>query len=140
MPDARSDPEAPFSIVLFDGVCGLCTSSVRFIVRRDKSERFRFASLRSQVGIEIASAHGLDSKRLETLVLIEGGKPFVRSDAALRIARRLRFPWCLFGLSVVLPGFFRDLIYKWIASHRYRWFGRLDGEWMAPPDIEHLFL
>lgn len=127
-------------IVLFDGVCGLCTWSVRFIIRRDSQAIFRFASLQSTVGGRIAQQHGISPSSFDTLVLVEKGVGYVESDAALRIASRLEGIWRIAGLLRVLPRSLRDAAYRGVARQRYHLFGRLDAGWIPPSDIEDRFL
>jgi len=127
-------------VVLFDGVCGLCTGSVRFIIRRDLDRALRFASLQSEVGAGLASHYGIDAGALDTLVLIDGGKAFFRSDAVLRIVRFLTFPWRLAGVLSLAPRWAREPFYRLIAQHRYRLFGRLDSDWVPPLGFEERFL
>lgn len=116
----------PHAIIVFDGVCNLCSASVQFIIARDTAKRFRFASRQSPVGQELMGRHGLAPDRDDSIVLIEGDRAWLRSSAALRIARRLRWPWpILFGL-ILVPPLLRDYIYDRIAASRYRWFGRSD--------------
>jgi predicted DCC family thiol-disulfide oxidoreductase YuxK len=111
-------------IILFDGVCNLCEGSVRFVLKRDRGACFRFASLQSEVGRRFLEEHGLPPGGMASVVLIEDGSAYLRSDAALRVARRLSGPWRLLWAFRVLPRFVRDGVYDWIASHRYRWFGK----------------
>jgi predicted DCC family thiol-disulfide oxidoreductase YuxK len=114
-------------VVLFDGVCHLCHGAVRFIVRRDAHEVFRFASLQSDIGQTLAARHGVGdlAHRVNTVVLLEDGQAYFKSSAILRIARRLRFPWWLaYWLGRLLPRPVRDALYDWVAQHRYRWFGK----------------
>lgn len=126
-------------LVLFDGVCHLCDGAVQFIIRRDPRRRFRYASLQSDVGREILEKHQVPAS-LDTMVLIEGGRAYVRSDAALRIARGLRFPWPVVGLFVLIPRFLRDGVYDWVARHRYRWFGKSEQCRLPQPGERELFL
>jgi predicted DCC family thiol-disulfide oxidoreductase YuxK len=128
------------SVVLFDGVCGLCTRSVRFILRRDSSRRLQFASLQSAVGRQLAAEAGVEGKVLETLILIEDGRAFVRSDAVLRIAGALGAPWSLVAPLLLVPRFIREPLYRIVARHRYRFFGRLDREWAPASAYEERFL
>jgi predicted DCC family thiol-disulfide oxidoreductase YuxK len=114
-------------IVLFDGVCNFCNSSVNFIIDRDKNDYFRFASLQSEAGIEILGRFGLDSTNLTTLILTENQMFHIKSSAALRIAGRLRFPWNLFKIFLFVPPFIRNPIYDTIARNRYKWFGKSDA-------------
>lgn len=122
--------EAP--IVLYDGDCRLCNASVRWIIERDPHGVFRFASLSSQAArtamASVAPAGSEPSLTLakppDSIVLIDAARIFTRSDAALRIAQRLGFPWSLATAARVLPRRARDLLYDWVARNRYRWCGK----------------
>jgi predicted DCC family thiol-disulfide oxidoreductase YuxK len=118
---------ADHSIVLFDGVCNLCNGFVQFILPRDRVGSFRFASLQSDAAQRLLKG---DAPK-ETIVVIEEGKTYVKSAAALRIARRLRFPWALLYAFIVVPRGLRDMVYDWVARHRYGWFGKRN-ECMVP--------
>lgn len=111
-------------IVLFDGECNLCNRLVRFIIKRDQHGALEFAPLQWAVSKHLIADRQASS---ETVLLIEHGKLYERSDAALRIARKLRFPWLLLYVFVVVPRPVRDAIYNWIARNRYRWFGKRDS-------------
>ena len=115
------------AVVLYDGVCGFCNASVQFIIKRDPNKRFRFAPLQSDVGRELAAAHGIDAERLDGLVLIENGSASIKSTAALRIARRLRRPWPVVAALFIVPRVIRDWFYDRFAERRYRWFGKIDA-------------
>jgi predicted DCC family thiol-disulfide oxidoreductase YuxK len=84
--------------------------------------------------------HGVATRGIETLVLIEGGAAYIRSDAALRIARRLRFPWSLLGLMLLIPRLVREPAYRAVSRYRYRWFGRFDQDWVPPTEFADRFL
>jgi predicted DCC family thiol-disulfide oxidoreductase YuxK len=114
------------AVVLYDGVCGFCHSSVQFIIRRDPNRRFVFEPLQSEVGRSLAESHGIDALRLDGLVLIEDGVAYQKSTAALRIARRLRFPWPMLTAFLLVPRPIRDWLYDQFAKRRYRWFGKTD--------------
>ena len=126
-------PAEGHAVVLFDGLCNVCSASVRFIVRRDPKDRLRFAALQSNAGEELLARHGLATDECETFVLIERGRAYTRSGAALRIARRLRFPYPLLYGLIVVPPFARDFAYGWFARRRSRWFGKRD-ECMTPTE------
>lgn len=128
------------SIVLFDGVCNLCNHSVHFIIDRDPHQQFRFASLQSDHGRQLLEHHGLPAEQLDSIVLIEAGRAYLRSSAALRIARRLKWPWKIFYLGVVIPRPIRDAIYRWIAANRYRWFGKEETCRIPTPELRSRFL
>lgn len=127
------------AIVLFDGVCNLCQASVQFIIRHDPAARFQFASLQSGVAAELLAGRGR-TPDLDSVLLVEDGQVYSHSDAALRIARRLAWPWSwLYAFSVV-PRPLRDAVYRLIARHRYRWFGRHDECWLPTPALRSRFL
>jgi predicted DCC family thiol-disulfide oxidoreductase YuxK len=123
-------------VVLFDGVCNLCNGAVRFIIARDPAACFRFASLQSGVGRRLLKDDGPP----ETIVLLEEGKMYSKSTAALRIARGLRLPWPLLYAFIVVPRPLRDFVYDWVARHRYRWFGKLDTCLLPTPALRNRFL
>lgn len=112
------------SVVLFDGVCNLCNSSVQFIIRRDSKGRFRFASLQSEIGKKLLDKFHFSAETSDTIILIENDKLYIKSTAALRIARKLDKLWFLLYAFIILPTSFRDLIYDFIARNRYKWFGK----------------
>jgi predicted DCC family thiol-disulfide oxidoreductase YuxK len=113
-------------VILFDDTCFLCNGVVRFILANDPRGVFSFAALRSDAIHELMHEKLNEDDFNETMVLVEGDARFVRSEAVLRIVRRLRMPWPLFGVFTIVPKVLRDALYCWIARHRYRWFGRAD--------------
>lgn len=131
----------PHAIILIDGVCHLCHGLTRFIVRRDSAGYFHFASLQSEVGQSLLERGGLQGDDAgETMVLVEGGSYYTRSQAALRIARKLRFPWPLAYALIVVPRPIRDRAYRLVAKNRYRWFGRSETCMVPTPDVRRRFL
>lgn len=128
------------SIVLFDGVCNLCHASVQFLLDRDPKAQFVFASLQSPIGQALCSHHGINALALDSLVLIESSTAYRHSTAALRIAQHLPFPWFLFTAFLLLPRFFRDPFYRWIAKHRYRFFGKQEACRLPDPSLRSRFL
>jgi predicted DCC family thiol-disulfide oxidoreductase YuxK len=127
-------------VVLFDGVCNLCNHSVQFIVAHDPGLYFRFAALESPAAQRELSGCGFSGSLPDSVVLIEGGRVFTRSSAALRIARRLRFPWPALYVLMVAPASLRDFLYDWVARNRYRWFGRRDECLLPTPELRARFL
>lgn len=136
MPLPESDPAGP--IVLFDGVCNLCDAAVTFIIDRDADAVFRFTSLQSETGQRLTQQYGLENE--DTVVLVEDGRCYVRSTAALRIARRLDGAWPLLTVLLVVPMPLRDAAYRFIARHRYRWFGTRDACRLPTPELRRRFL
>ena len=121
-------------IILFDGVCNLCESTVHFVVRRDSNRQFRFASLQSEAGRELLSSHQYAFDTLSSVLLIVDGTLYRKSRAALQIARRLDGAWPLlyYALSWI-PRFIADPVYDFIANRRYQWFGK-KSECLIPDD------
>ena len=111
-------------IVLFDGVCNFCNSSVNFIIDKDNHDVFRFASLQSDYGQKYLNDFNLPTDSFSTLILISNGKYFTRSSAALRIAKELSFPFNLSFAFIVIPPFIRNVFYNIVARYRYKWFGK----------------
>ena len=104
----------------------MCSRTVVFVLTRDRSHRFVFAPLQSEVGGTILGRAGLPLDENETLVLVEGDRYEIKSTAALRIARRLSGLWPLFYVLVIVPRPLRDFCYDVVAQNRYRWFGQRD--------------
>ena len=127
-------------IVLFDGVCNFCEGSVRFIIDRDPEGIFRFASLQSEFGKQLAQEHGSDAGALKTFMLVQDGKLYKRTSAALRVAARLKFPWPLASAFLIVPPFIRDVVYRIISKNRYRWFGKKEACMIPSPEIRERFL
>jgi predicted DCC family thiol-disulfide oxidoreductase YuxK len=132
----------PFAnnLVLFDGVCNLCSGSVQFIIKRDPKGLFKFASLQSTIGQQHLERFGLDKTFLHSIILIRDEIFFERSDAALEIARQLNAGWPLLYGFKALPRFVRDGVYDWIAKNRYRFFGKKDSCWIPTPELKERFL
>lgn len=127
-------------LVLFDGVCNLCAWAVGFIIARDPGAKFQFASLQSPLAQRLAAQYGFPAATPESVVLIEDGRVYTESDAALRIARSLRWPWPLFSAARVIPRFVRDAVYLFVCRHRYRWFGKAGACLVPGPLISGRFL
>lgn len=127
-------------VILFDGVCNFCNSSVHFIIQRDKKKYFRFAAFQSEAGQQLVRQYRLESLNLQTLVLIKDEKVYMRSSAALRIARKLSGGWAALYPFIIIPSLLRDIPYKLISKNRYRWFGRKQECMIPSPDIKERFL
>ncbi len=127
-------------IVLFDGVCNLCATSVQFIIRNDPKQHFRFASQQSDIGRELFAKYNINSTTTNSLILIEKGKIYQKSTGALRIAKQLSYGWSLMYFFIIVPAFISNLIYDYIASNRYKWFGKKEACWVPTPALKNLFL
>ncbi|MED0677204.1 thiol-disulfide oxidoreductase DCC family protein [Aneurinibacillus thermoaerophilus] len=128
------------TILLFDGVCNLCNQAVKFIIPRDPQRNFRFASLQSNTGQRLLQQYGLPSDTLNSVILLDNGKAYTKSSAALRVARKLGGIWSLLYVFIMVPRPLRDIIYNWVARNRYRWFGKRETCMLPPPDIGERFL
>ncbi len=132
--------ETTHPILLFDGVCNLCNASVQFVLKRDTEGQFRFASLQSEAAQELLRQFPEAPAGINTVVLIENGQLYTKSDAALRAAKRLPGPWPLLYGFILLPRSLRNLVYDWIARNRYRWFGKEDQCMLPRPEWKERFL
>ena len=133
-------------IVLYDGVCGLCNRSVQFLLKHDKRARFRFASLQSDFAMKVLGRHGLDPKDLDTVHVVEnydqpGERVLQRSDAILRAGRELGGVWgASSSVAKIVPRPLRDLVYRFVASNRYRVFGKYETCMLPDPNQRSRFL
>lgn len=128
-------------IVLFDGVCNLCSGGVQFILKRDRKDLFRFASLQSELGQQLLAERQIDPKTTDSMVLIQPGKAFyLRSDAALAIGKQLPGIWGLLAVFQWVPSSIRDIVYDFMARNRYRWFGKKESCMIPTPELKSKFL
>ncbi len=132
--------EAVGPIVLFDGVCNLCSSSVQYIIKRDKKNIFRFASLQSDVGQKLLEQQGLSTTDLHSFVLLQNGKAYRKSTGALMVAKKLNGPSQLLYGFIILPAFLRDAVYIFVADNRYKWFGKKEECWIPTAELRSKFL
>ncbi len=139
-----SDTHNP--IILYDGVCGFCNRAVQFILKRDKKDRFRFATLQSEFSRTLLQKHGIEAADLDTLYLIlDNGQSnerlLDRSTASIAINRELGIFWrSLANLYAMLPRSMRDWGYNLIARNRYRLFGKYDTCPLPKASDRHKFL
>jgi predicted DCC family thiol-disulfide oxidoreductase YuxK len=127
-------------VILFDGVCNLCNGFVQFVIARDRAARFQFAALQSDSARRLLAGADRSSVVLDTIVLVDGGRLYTRSSAALRIAAGLPFPWSLARVLNVVPLPLRDGVYDAVARNRYRWFGRKSVCLVPTPELRARFL
>ncbi|KGP90226.1 thiol-disulfide oxidoreductase [Pontibacillus chungwhensis BH030062] len=126
-------------IVLFDGECNFCDQSVQFIIKRDPKGYFSFASLQSEVGQDLLKKYEIPADT-DSFVLIEGGRAYTKSSAALRVCKHLKGAWKAFHLFAIVPKFVRDFAYEIFAKNRYKWFGKKDSCMLPSKDIRKRFL
>lgn len=127
-------------IILFDGICNMCTASVQFIMKRDPKKTFRFASLQSTVANKLLIEHKI-FKDINSIILItEDGRVFEKSTAVLRIASKIKGLWKLFAILLVIPPFIRNAVYQFVAKHRYNWFGKKEKCMIPTQEQKERFL
>lgn len=125
-PKSPGGAETPHGLILFDGVCVLCSAGCRFVNKRDRGDYFRYVPIQMTEGRALAEQLGIEPDRPDSFAFIAKGRGYVKSEAALRIARELpRWRWT--WMFHVVPLAIRDTIYDFIARNRYRWFGRCDA-------------
>lgn len=127
-------------IIFYDGYCTLCSRTVQFILKRDKHERFLFASLQGKYAQEALSRHRLPRGASDSFLLLEKGKIYARSTGALRLTRYLSGLWPAAFILLIIPAFFRNLVYDWVAKNRYAWFGKTTSCWLPRPEWTARFL
>lgn len=126
-------------IILFDGECNFCEWNVQFIIKRDPGAKFKFAPLQSHIAQSFLSGSNKE-KIHSTVVLIEENKMYTESTAALRISKQLNGGWSIFYLFIIIPRPLRDLVYRYIAKNRYKWFGKKEQCMVPTPEIRKRFL
>ncbi|MFC6095969.1 thiol-disulfide oxidoreductase DCC family protein [Flavobacterium qiangtangense] len=128
-------------IILFDGVCNLCDSSIQFIIKHDKNDIFRFVALQSDLGLEIIKHIGVDVSKTDSIILYEPGKAYYyKSEAALKIAKELGGIYSFISWFSVLPKGLTNSVYDYIAKNRYKWYGKKDACMIPTPELKTKFL
>lgn len=136
---ARVKP-ADGPVLVFDGVCVLCSRWVRFVLRHDRRQQVRFAAMQSGSGRALLAAHGLDPDDPTSFLLLQDGRAYQQTDAILRLLAGFGGAWRAVGLARVMPAALRDALYRTIARNRYRWFGRNDTCMLPPEHARDRFL
>ena len=132
--------EQQHPVILFDGVCNLCSGAVAFIIKRDKSARYKFAALQSENGKNLISKFNLSPDKIDSILLLENDKYFIKSTAVIKICRDLGALWPLVYIFILIPKSLRDYIYDLIAKNRYRWFGKKEQCLIPGQELESRFL
>ncbi|MFI5453792.1 thiol-disulfide oxidoreductase DCC family protein [Pedobacter sp. UC225_61] len=127
-------------IIFFDGICNLCNGAVQFTIKRDHKNIFHFASLQSEYATEKIALFNIAPENLDSFILLENGKVYQRSTAALRVVRKLNGLWPLLYGFIIIPRFIRDAVYNYIAKNRYKWFGKQESCWMPTLELKEKFL
>lgn len=128
-------------IILFDGICNLCDSSIQFIIKHDKKDIFRFVALQSEIGQEIIEHIGIDIAKIDSILLYEPGKAYYyKAEAALKIAKELGGIYTAISWFSILPKFLTNSVYDYIARNRYKWYGKKDACMIPTPELKAKFL
>ncbi|MBM4385176.1 MAG: thiol-disulfide oxidoreductase DCC family protein [Deltaproteobacteria bacterium] len=127
-------------ILLFDGVCNLCNGTVQWVIAHDPEARIRFASLQSEAGRALVAKHGLPPDAMDTVVLVDGERHWVKSSAALEVLGRVGGAWRLAALLRFVPRPLRDAVYDVVARNRYGWWGKREECWVPTPELRARFL
>ncbi len=127
-------------VLYFDGVCNFCDASVKFVLEHERVPVLQFASLQSTQALQALPALGIEPTDLDTVVLVEGGKAYTQSSAALQTAKYLKAPWRWLSVFLWVPKPLRDLCYKVVARNRYRLFGKKDECSVPSPQLRARFL
>lgn len=127
-------------IILFDGVCNLCDSSVQFIIKHDEKDSFRFVALQSELGQEILKYIGINSKSIDSILLYEPGVAYYyKAEAVMRIAKELKGWYSIISYFSFL-GKSANFIYDIVAKNRYKWYGKKDNCMISTPELKSKFL
>jgi predicted DCC family thiol-disulfide oxidoreductase YuxK len=128
-------------IILFDGVCNLCDSTVQFVIKHDKKDIFRFVPLQSDLGKEITTYIGLDTSKTDSIILYEPGSAYYyKAEAAMKIAKELGGVYSLLNAFSVLPSSLSNVVYDYVARNRYKWYGKKDECMIPTPEMRAKFL
>lgn len=128
------------TILLFDGYCNLCHSSVQFVLKHEKKQELYFTSLQSKIGLEILKYYNIDTNSIDSLVLIEKNKAYTKSTAALKLTKHLKGLYSLGYIFIIIPAFVRNWVYDFIAKNRYKWYGKLDSCLIPDENLAKRFL
>ena len=127
-------------VILFDGVCNLCNGFVQFVIKRDKKNIFRYASLQSDFGQQFLQKNKLNAVEFKSIILIVDNNYFSQSTAALKIFKELNGGWKLLYGFIIVPKFIRDAVYYFIAKNRYKWFGKMESCMVPTKELAEKFL
>lgn len=128
-------------IILFDGVCNLCNSSIQFVIKRDTDDMFRYAALQSEIGQKLISERNIDTENIDSIILIEPGVAYyTKSDAALQVGKSLKGYRTISSVFNLIPSGLRNIIYDFVARNRYRWYGKKDQCMIPTPELTGKFL
>ena len=130
----------PQPLLLFDGVCNLCNSSVQYVIKHDRKQKFKFASLQSDAAKEILLQYEMKNYDLNSIILIKNNQLFDKSSAILRVLKTLGGFHSIAYILIVLPIFLRDKLYNYIAKNRYKWYGKKESCMIPTAELKNRFL
>lgn len=128
------------NIIIFDGICNFCNSSVNFIINKDHKNIFKFTPMQSKLGQKILAIHNISLDNTDTFLLVKNGEAFTKSDAALAITKELKSPWHYLVILRIIPRPMRDYFYSLIARNRYKWFGKRKHCMIPTTELQNKFL
>ncbi|HQS24054.1 MAG: hypothetical protein B7Y11_03230 [Sphingobacteriia bacterium 24-36-13] len=126
-------------VILFDGVCNLCNSSVQFVIKHDPKKQFRFASIQGDYGQQVLKQFDSPPNSLNSFILFKDQQIYTHSTGALMVAKQLSGAWPLLYAFIIIPPFIRNAVYQFIANNRYKWFGKKESCAIPSPDLKALF-
>ena len=127
-------PVPPQPIIVFDAQCVLCSANAQFVLKHDRRDHFRLASMQGEVGAALFRRFGIDPADPETIILVDGDSVRRNSDAVIAIYAGLGWPWRAAAALRLVPRVLRDPVYRWVARNRYRLFGRRETCWLPTPE------
>lgn len=129
------------NIILFDGICNLCNSAIQYVIKKDKNDVFRFVALQSELGQKITNHIGVDTSKIDSIILYEPGIAYYyKAQAAFKIISKLDGAVSFYSLLDILPNGINNIIYDYIAKNRYKWYGKKDQCMIPTPDLLAKFL
>lgn len=130
----------PNPVILFDGVCNFCNSTVNFVLRQDKENIFLFAPLQSEAAQKILEQYQLSKSNFDSFVFVDGDKIYIKSSAALKVMGKLPWYWQWTQVFWIVPKPLRDWVYNFTSKNRYKWFGKKEECMLPKQEWKHRFL
>ena len=131
--DGSPDQADDYPLIVFDGMCVLCSANARFVLRHDRRGHFRLTTAQGALGESLYRRFGLATDSYETMLVVERGRLLAESDAVLAIVRGLGWPWRVAAAAAIVPRALRDRLYRLVARNRFRLFGRRESCWVPTP-------
>ncbi len=129
-----------FQVILFDGVCNFCNSTINFVIRKEKYKTLKFAAMQSTAGTQLLEQYNFPPEEMRSFIFIENGIAYNKSSAALRVCKYLKGAWPLLFAFIIVPPFIRNAVYDYVAKNRYKWFGIQEKCMIPTPALKVKFL